>query len=194
MSQKATDKYKELKKEVSRLASLANKRIKRLERNELTETNAYKAWEKDGKVKFSVRGKDYNQLQSEYFRLKKFVDAKSSTVRGAINVLRDMAKNTGIKYNSVAELKANSKGFFTLQSKLEQYLTSIGMGAQAIAYQRLWQAINQTVKEEKIDLSDIDNIEGQINKVIARLEGIQRVEQNKEGYPISSNNYDFIDL
>ena len=33
---KASDKYKELRKEVSRMASMANKRIDRLERNNLT--------------------------------------------------------------------------------------------------------------------------------------------------------------
>ena len=44
MVQKATDKYKELKKEVSRMASMANKRLKRLEKNELTDLPAYKSW------------------------------------------------------------------------------------------------------------------------------------------------------
>ena len=57
----ASDEYKAFKKEVSRMASMANKRLKRLEKNELTDLPSYKAWEENGSIRFSVKGKTYQQ-------------------------------------------------------------------------------------------------------------------------------------
>lgn len=79
----ASDKYKELRAEVSRMASMANKRLNRLENNNLTMLPAYQAWEQNGSIRFSVKGKDYNQLQAEFWRLKNFLDDRTSTVREA---------------------------------------------------------------------------------------------------------------
>ena len=44
--------------EASRLASMANKRIKRLEDRDVKASPAYDRWLRDGAVKFSVKGKD----------------------------------------------------------------------------------------------------------------------------------------
>lgn len=96
----ASDKYKELRKEVSRMASMANKRIDRLERNNLTMLPAYKAWAENGAVRFSVKGKTYQETQAEYWRLKNFLDDRTSTVKQANQFLKEMAENT-----STAELK-----------------------------------------------------------------------------------------
>ena len=112
MVEVASDKYLQLKKEVSRMASQANKRLVRLESNELTELPAYQSWVDGGAIKFSVKGKDYNQLQAEFWRLKNFLDNKTSLVRQANKYLRDMANVTGIKYGNLSELKAKSKYFF----------------------------------------------------------------------------------
>lgn len=121
MTQVASDEYKALRKEVSRMSSMANKRIKRLESNELTELPAYKSWYDNGHIKFSVKGKDYNQIQSEFWRLKRFLDDKTSTVRQANSFLKEMAQNTGIKYNGLADLKSKTKQFFDLAEKIKQY-------------------------------------------------------------------------
>lgn len=113
----ASDKYKELRAEVSRMASMANKRLNRLENNNLTMLPAYQAWEQNGSIRFSVRGKDYNQLQAEFWRLKNFLDDRTSTVREANAFLREMAENTGIKYNGLEDLKNKSARFFELAEK-----------------------------------------------------------------------------
>lgn len=190
---KARDKYKELHDEVSRMASLANKRIKRLEKNELTDTPAYQSWEKNGSIRFSVRGKNYNELQSEYFRLKRFIEDKTSLVRGAIDNLKEIAKNTGIKYNRVSELKASAKNFFALTSKVQEYLNAVNRSAEALGYQRIWTAVNTAIAREKIDLSGLTDVESQVQKVLSELDKVVQVEKGKEGYPVA-NEYDFIDL
>ena len=51
-----SDAYLKLKKEVSRKASMANKRLVRLENNKLTDLPAYKQWKNyNGGVKFSIK-------------------------------------------------------------------------------------------------------------------------------------------
>ena len=143
--------------EVSKLVAKANKRAARLERNNLEDSPAYQKLINDGDVRFSVRGKDHNQLQKEVSRLNKFLESETSTVRGINRVLKDMARNTGIKYKTLAELRTKSAKFFELSSKVEQYLRTVEDMASAIGYQKIWEAINKYVKAEGMDLNDANN-------------------------------------
>ena len=95
---------KENRKRISRLVSLANKRLKRLENAGLDDSPAYQKWVEAGAEKFSVKGKDHNQLQRELSRLKNFIESETSTVRGVNNVLKQMAQNTGIEYSNMQHL------------------------------------------------------------------------------------------
>lgn len=193
MAKKATEKYRELAKEVSKMASLANKRIKRLEKNELTDTPAYQSWERNGSIRFGVKGKSYNELQAEYFRLKNFINDKTSLVRGAIDNLKEIAKNTGIKYKRVSELKASAKNFFLLTQKIQDYLNAIDRQAEALGYQRIWKAVNTAVSKHKLNLSHLTDVESQIERVLQEFDSVVPVEQHKEGFAVSGD-YDFIDL
>lgn len=181
----ASDEYLRLKVEVSRKASMANKRLVRLENNNLTSSPAYQKWvDYQGGVKFSVKGKDYNQLQQELARVNQFIEAKTSTVRGLNKVLKEMAENTGIKYGSVKELQSKSKNFFALTDKIKEYLRQTEGSASAIGYQPVWQAINEYVQQEKIDLGDSElEIDGLVDK-IAKLTSYEKVEQGFEGYSL----------
>lgn len=147
-------RVKAFRAEASRKASLANKRIQRLENAGLKESPAYKRWLRDGGEKFSVKGKTYREVQSEVKRLNRFIDAQTSTVRGTHKVLKDMAKNTGQTYKNLAELKQKSAKFFELASKTEQYLRNIHDAGSAIGYQKIWEQINTYVKESNADLAD----------------------------------------
>ena len=151
--------------QASKLASLANKRVARLESNGLTDSPAYKAYIETG-GKFGVRGKDHNQLQSEVARLKKFIESATSTVKGVTNTLKEMASNTGIKYENLKDLRSKAAKFFELSSKVEQYLRTVDDMASAIGYQKIWEAINQYVKSGEIDLSSSDgDIDGMVKAV-----------------------------
>lgn len=194
MDEKATQRYKELKVETSRLASLANKRLARLEKNELTDSPAYRTWQENGSIRFSVKGKpDLKALQAEYIRLVNFVDNKTSLVRGAIANLKAIAANTGIRYNSVNELKKQASNFFELQSKVEQYLKAVNRKAEALGYEKIWRAINTAVKQEELDLKKIQDMGSAIRSVINNLNRVMPVENKKEGYPVGGK-YEFIDL
>lgn len=191
---KASDKYKELRKEVSRMASMANKRIGRLERNNLTMLPAYQAWESNGAVKFSVKGKSYEETQAEYWRLKKFLDDRTSTVKQANNFLKEMAENTGIQYNGLEDLKAKSAKFFELADLIKQYNQSINQSAQALDYQKIWKDINTYVLDTDADLADAVSSEEQLEKFLNYMNLVKPVEDNQEGFSLNGNKWDFIEL
>lgn len=159
-------KIREFRREASRKASIANKRIQRLEKNGLTDSPAYKKYVEDGGGRFSVRGKSYNEVQKEVSRLNRFINSKSSTIKGINSTLKEMAANTGIKYKNLTELREKSSKFFELSSKVEQYLRTVDDMASAVGYQKIWEAINTYTKEAKIDLQDSENdIDSMIEKV-----------------------------
>lgn len=194
MVQIASEKYLALKKEVSRMASMANKRLVRLEKNELTELPAYQSWVESGAIKFSVAGKDYNELQSEFWRLKRFLDNKTSLVREANNYLREIAENTGIKYNGLADLKVKSKEFFRLAEKVKEYYKMSEESALALDYQKIWEQINVQIKQGILDLTDVENIEETLQIFINELDRVSQVEDNQEGFKEGSKDWDFIKI
>lgn len=191
---KASDKYKELRKEVSRMASMANKRIDRLERNNLTMLPAYQAWESNGSVRFSVKGKSYEETQAEYWRLKKFLDDRTSTVKQANDFLKEMAENTGIQYQGLEDLKAKSAKFFELADLIKQYNQSINQSAQALDYQKIWKDINTYVLDTDSDLADAMSSEEQLEKFLEYMNMVKPVEDNQEGFSLTGNKWDFIEL
>lgn len=72
----------EMKQITSRLVSASNKRIRRLEQTTMgTSSFAYQKVESRGK-KFSVRGKNLNQVKQEFKLAKQFLQYKTSTVGG----------------------------------------------------------------------------------------------------------------
>ena len=167
---------KQYRKEANKVISMANKRISRLEKSNLTDSPAYaKLVDSKGNPKFSVKGLDHNQLQSEMSKVKKFVQAKTSTVRGINTTLKEMASNTGIKYKNLKELRSKASSFFNLASKVEQYLRNVEDVASAIGYQKIWEAINQYVKSENADFDEVENsVEGLTNIVDGLLNGFEK--------------------
>ena len=166
-----------LKAEVSRKASIANKRLARLERNNLTHLPAYQMWlDYKGGVKFSVKGKDYNELQMELARVNAFLNAKTSLVREANKYLKEIAAMTGIKYTTVKELPALTAKFFELASKIEQYLRNAEDSASAIGYQKIWEVINKYVEEEDAELLEgVSDMESAI-PIIAEMIQIEHMD------------------
>ena len=158
-SQRYQEEVKKLKKELRRKASIANKRLERLERNDLTELPAYRQWrDYGGGIKFSSAGKDYNQLQAELARVDKFLNARTSLVREANKYMKEIASITNAKYDKVSDLPKVLNNFFQLSSKIEQYLRTVEGSASAIGYQKIWDTINKYVEEQNIDLKDVDKM------------------------------------
>lgn len=160
-----------LKKEIQKKANVAHKRLKRLERNNLTDLPAYQQWVRDGEVRFGVRGKSYNELQAELGRLNRFIDSKTSLVRQANKYLKSIANMTGISWNSVTELPNKLKNFFAISEKVEQYFRNIEGAGSAIGYHKIWEVVNEVVEDEEMDLEQsegelTDDMIRKINELI----------------------------
>ena len=171
-SNKAFDK-KEYRKEVSRLASIANKRIKRLQKNNLTDSPALQRLIDNGIPKFSVRGKSFNELQAETSKLMRFLNSDTSTIRGINANLKTIAKNTGIKYTNMQDLKSQASKFFELSSKVEQYLRTVDDMASAIGYNQIWEVISEYTSSNKIALgsaeTNIDDLVSTVSEILKNV-------------------------
>lgn len=189
----ASVEYKRLKKETSRLASMANKRLDRLEHNNLTMMPSYMSWQSNGAIRFSVKGKSYNQLQSEYWRVKHFLDDRTSTVRQANAYLKEMAENTGLRYGSLEELKNASAMFFELASKIEQYNRTIDSSVRAMDYQRIWSEIHNYIRDDDISLADATDSDELLQGYIDYMNNLVQVEDGiQEGFSLDGTHFEFV--
>lgn len=156
------ERIRQERMEASRMVSMANKRLRRLEANKLENSQAYQMFIAEGGQHFSIRGKTGNQLQAELARMRRFINAKTSTITGLNNHLKEVADITGMEYKTLKELRAKAPKFFELQSKVEQYLRDVEDVASAIDYNKIWEAINSYVSKAKVDLAssktDIDSM------------------------------------
>lgn len=81
---------KEQREIVSRLASVANKRLRGLESKDIETPATIKLKMSGGKV--SVKGKSEDELLTEFYRARQFLNAKTSTRSGWKNVERGVEK------------------------------------------------------------------------------------------------------
>lgn len=85
---------RELAQVTSILASAANKRIARIEKAGVTSPAVANVKSHEGR--FSVKGKNTNQLRGEFARARNFMTNVTSTVRGAKSSARQIEKNLGL--------------------------------------------------------------------------------------------------
>lgn len=175
-------KVAEYRKEVSRKASMANKRIERLEKADAKDSPAYKRYVKEGSVRFGVKGKNPKELQKEVARLDKFLNSQTSTIRGLNANLKEIAKTTGIKYKKVSELRQLTAKFFDLTSKIQQYLRTVDDMASAIGYQEIWEAINQYTQENKINLAEGED---KLDEMLKAITNAITTKESKLKAPLS---------
>ena len=165
------ERIRAFRAEASRLASLANKRIARIEKNELTGSPAYQRYIKDGAQRFGVKGKTYQEVQAEVARLNRFIKAETSTIKGINRELKSMAENTGIEYTDLKDLQKKASKFFELSAKVAEVFKGMDDMAMALDYQKIWEAVNEYTQVEGIDLSDADaKIDGMIKAVTDIIE------------------------
>lgn len=173
-------KKRKLYAKLKALYAEAKRNIRDLQRHNLGDTPAIQKLQENGKIKFSVKGKTYNELQSDYFRLKRFAESETSTVEGATNVLENIAKNTNIQYNDLNDLISKSRVFFDIASKVEQILEAQSELAFTMGYQTIWTAVNNMIERKKINLQDMNNIEEAANIVYDSLINEYLQEEREE--------------
>ena len=86
----------QLREAVSRLASAANKRLKRVSKDDIVSPAQIEAIESGGK--FSTKGKSEIELQVEFRRVSNFLRDKTSTVTGARQLEEDVRAELKKRY------------------------------------------------------------------------------------------------
>lgn len=166
---------KAYRKEVSRLSAIANKRVARLQGNDLQDSPALqKLMTDNGLPKFGVKGKNNSELQSEMSKLVTFLNSETSTIRGINANLKSMADTTGLKYKNLTDLRNKSREFFRLASRVEEYLRNVEDIASAIGYQKIWEVINEYVQSNNVELDsaklDIEDLTDTISSMITDVD------------------------
>ena len=139
-----TEIEKKYRQEASRKVSMANKRLKRMEQQNLTMSPAYKKWIDDGGQKFGIRGKSMEEVRVEVARLNKFLKQTTSTVRGTKKYLRNIAGQVGIKqWGSFQSLNHQLRGFFEVADRVQEYLKNSKEVAVSIGYKKIWEQVNE---------------------------------------------------
>lgn len=152
-----TEEERKLRAEARRLVSMANKRLRRLEQQNLINSPAYKKWVEDGKQKFSVKGKSMEEVKQEIARMEKFLKMETSTVKGAKEYFKNVAKEVGIKsFKDFTDLQRKLNTFFEITAKVKEYLYNTEEVLVAIGYEKVWEVVSDYIEEvgHEIELTE----------------------------------------
>ena len=177
-SSQFTVKEKQLRQEASRLVSMANKRIKRIEEQELTTSPAYKKYVEDGKQKFGIRGKSQEEVKQEIARMNDFLNKKTSTVTGTKQYLNNVAQSVGItKFENFNQLQNQLNTFFKSVDKVREYLQNSKEVSVAIGYSKIHEVVSDYVQEMDSDLDDLDDLIVEMAEKVADGAGYGKADE-----------------
>lgn len=148
-----SEEERKLREEARRLVSMANKRLRRIEQQNLINSPAYKKWVEDGGQKFSVKGKSMKEVKQEIARMNDFLEKQTSTVKGAKQYFKNVAKEVGIKkFDDFTDLQRKLNTFFETTAKIKEYLYNTKEIGVAIGYQKIWEVVSDYIEEVGYEL------------------------------------------
>lgn len=172
-----TDEERKYRQEASRKVSMANKRLKRMEEQNLTMSPAYKKWIDDGGQKFGVRGKSTDEVRAEVARLNKFLKQTTSTVRGTKKYLTNVAVQVGIvNYNSYQSLNSQLKDFFEVSDRVREYLKNSKEISVSIGYKKIWEEVNEYAETVGKEFNELNKDIVEIASAITRANAYNKLD------------------
>lgn len=160
-------KQRSLRARVESQIQQAKRQIKEIEKNGLKETPAITELNKRGTT-LTTKGKNYNQLQSTYFSLDKFLKAQTSTAQGAIRVLEQTARIIGAENTTPQGLKDLAEEFFEIASKTDELLKT-GETKYSAGSTRIFEAIRRIQKENSALWKSAGSTAEKANAVVEKL-------------------------
>lgn len=165
------------RQEASRKASMANKRLKRLEEQNLTMSPAYRKWIDEGGQKFGVRGKTKEEVKMEVARLNQFLKMTTSTVRGTKQYMANIASEVGIKHwDSFESLNAQLRGFFEVSQRVREYLKNVKEVAVSINYKKIWELVSEYAETVNKDFNSLNEDIVEIAESILKADALNKVD------------------
>ena len=163
-----TEKERKYRQEASRKVSLANKRLARMEQQNLTMSPAYKKWIEEGGQKFGIKGKSAEEVRVEVARLNKFIKQTTSTVKGTKKYLTNIASQIGIKqWGSFQSLNTQLTNFFEVSERVREYLRNTKEVSVSIGYKKIWEQVNEYAETVGKEFSSLnEDIVGIANTIL----------------------------
>lgn len=155
--------------QVKEMAIEANKRIDDLKKSGVT-SQALMHWENAGAIKFGINNGSYQDYQSEFWRIKNFLDAKTSTVNGAKSVISTMIAVTNMPFGVEDITKKQAEQYFKLADKLADYYKMTGQTAKALDYQQIWNQINVMIENDIVNLNEVSDSVNDITKMLLAVD------------------------
>lgn len=163
-----TEKERKYRQEASRKVSLANKRLARMEQQNLTMSPAYKKWVEEGGQKFGIKGKSTEEVRAEVARLNKFIKQTTSTVKGTKKYLTNIASQVGIKqWGSFQSLNTQLSNFFEVSERVREYLRNTKEVSVSIGYKKIWEQVNEYAESVGKEFTSLnEDIVGIANSIL----------------------------
>lgn len=178
-----SEEDRKLRQEASRLSSMANKRLKRVEEQNLVNSPAYRQWVEDGKQKFGIKGKTMEEVKFEIGRLNDFLDKSTSTVTGAKKHFKNVADKIGIvKWNDMNDLQNKINNFFEITAKVKEYLYNSKEIGVAIGYQKIWEVVSDHIEEMNTEIEDVESEVLKITETLVTRGGIDYMNRELDGF------------
>lgn len=174
------DLERRLRREVSRLSSMANKRIDRLLAKNM-KTPAIRNWLDGGGKRFGVQGKTYPEVVREFHRVNQYLDMQTSSLTGAKEVVKKLAKQVELDTGKMTQRELNVviPKFFELANKAEQYFQNVKGGVQ-VSYKQIWSEINEVLDDSTNQAKLLDGeIDDLLDNVIEFME-VKNINVAKE--------------
>lgn len=189
-SENFSAKERKYRQEASRKVSMANKRLKRLEEQNLTMSPAYKKFIDEGGQKFGIRGKSKEEVKLEVARLNQFLKMTTSTVKGTKQYMTNIASEVGIKqWGSFQSLNAQLKGFFEVSEKVREYLKNVKEISVSIDYKKIWELVSEYAETVGKDFNSLNEDIVEIAESILKANTYSKVDELTDEFMKS-----FIDL
>lgn len=158
-----------LRRQVQQLADAANKRVRRMEKSGLT-SPAEARRKREGSGMFSTKGKNYNQLQAEFKRAKEYLEAKTSTIKGAKQFQQDVIRKTNERLDARMDQQQAKNFWQTMNKVMEQIPQTTLQQAGLTSYdvQKRVYEMQQAGMTDPVEIAD--NLLGYMNDVFLDLE------------------------
>lgn len=176
-NQVLTNAERKYRQEASRKVSMANKRLKRIEQQNLQMSPSYKKWVEDGGQKFGIKGKSNNEVKAEVARLNKFLNQTTSTVKGTKKYLTNVANQVGVKqWDSFEDLGNQLQGFFDVSEKVQDYLKNSKEVSVSIGYKKVWEEVNEYAESMGEEFTLLDSDVAEIAANVVQANAVNRLD------------------
>ena len=161
---------KDMRSVVQRLASAANKRVDRMQKNGISSPALRQLLENGGRV--STKGKDLAALRAEFARAKNFLQSETSTISGYNKFVQDNID--ALKEHDVDIDKKNFEDFWRVFDRIKEMDPSVENSA--LKY-NIMQAIADEFDENDIDVDYIT--ERMLDQIDLIYESQEEIENQK---------------